>query len=488
MKRIILVLLPLLLAAACAFADSSVSALLAEVPGADVLSIHECGSTAVSIVRIDDDQLALCLLEDTADGWRLRFCSPDALFQDEPAPSITLVREDTFSWATRGMTFTAAREWDGTWGAVSQSVTGGGLESYTFTTIEWDAVAQEFIKTVEHRRNTDDSLLYAPLVIRLPAPWLADCVMLADFDISSYPWLEYEEYDGDWPEHDLIVDAASYLMPDWKCRGGSYTSDECFRFLMERKDGRPVFVGVTRELEMDVSTPMPAGTYFGVENFTDWLGSGNDSFYLQLNPDRKTWGLAAVMSWREDSEDLILSPAHIYHNHTRIVIGEHPWSDVTKIDWRTLPRYIIDGYHQTDSTRWAIVRNPDPADRLHLRTSADRHSNSKGKYYTGTPVTVLGVQGDWVHVHIAGHSGWMMKEYLEFGEHLITTAEYMPEFSFRGEQGNLYSLADHGARKQTMGSAYSWRICGILWDEWYHVWNPQENEYGFVLQKDVYLQ
>lgn len=497
MKKWFCLLLTLALLPLCvAYADSAEDALLSARPGARILTSVACNGTAVSVARVNG-RLTLFVQEKQGEQWEVVLSNPNALLQDEAVAdllpyidsSIPTLLLDSVSicWAYGDITFSSFRRDDGTWGPVNQVTQGspGGDGSYLTTALTWQADAQELNRNDAYY-DADGNFCWTSIQ-HVPAPWLTDCIQLADFDVSRYPVFIYEEYDGQWPDDPFIREAAAYLMPDWTLRGGSYTSDECFRFLMERNDGRCVFVGVTRDLTITVSAPMPDGTYFGVENFTNWFGCGSDSFFLSLNPDGKTWGLAEVMSWRESSEDLTLTPTHIYHSDTCIVIGAHPWSDVTTINWATLPTHTTAAYQQTDSSRWVIVRNPDPADRLHLRSYANRSSDSKGKYYTGTPAKVLGVYGDWVEVNIAGRSGYMMKKYLEFGDHLITTAEYMPEFRFKDDEGKLYALADRDARTTTIYDAYGWRVIGILGDEWYHVWHPQRNEYRFVLQEDVAL-
>lgn len=63
-----------------------------------------------------------------------------------------------------------------------------------------------------------------------------------------------------------------------------------------------------------------------------------------------------------------------------------------------------------------FVNNPNAADRLHLRKAPDQDSESLGKYYNGTAVTVLRSQGVWSEVNIgignAQQTGWMMTKYL----------------------------------------------------------------------------
>lgn len=68
-----------------------------------------------------------------------------------------------------------------------------------------------------------------------------------------------------------------------------------------------------------------------------------------------------------------------------------------------------------NSIRFAVVSNPDPADRLNLRTKPSTSAISLGKFYNGTPVTVLGTQGEWAYVELyKDFRGFMLIEYLSF--------------------------------------------------------------------------
>lgn len=65
----------------------------------------------------------------------------------------------------------------------------------------------------------------------------------------------------------------------------------------------------------------------------------------------------------------------------------------------------------------AYVCNPDPSDRLHLRLEPNQDSQSLGKYYNGTEVTVLRTLGSgWAEVIVGKSSGslqgYMMTRYL----------------------------------------------------------------------------
>ena len=65
----------------------------------------------------------------------------------------------------------------------------------------------------------------------------------------------------------------------------------------------------------------------------------------------------------------------------------------------------------------AYVNNPNPADRLNLRTGPGTRFASLGKYYNGTWVTVLDVTGDgWAHVRTDVIEGYVRAEYLQAAE------------------------------------------------------------------------
>lgn len=75
-------------------------------------------------------------------------------------------------------------------------------------------------------------------------------------------------------------------------------------------------------------------------------------------------------------------------------------------------RIGADANHVTPATPTAYVNNPNPADRLNLRELPDERSESLGRFYNGTQVTVLGVAGAWYHVDVGGRSGYMRSAFL----------------------------------------------------------------------------
>lgn len=118
---------------------------------------------------------------------------------------------------------------------------------------------------------------------------------------------------------------------------------------------------------------------------------------------------------------------------------------------------------------WAVVRNPDPADRLHLRVRPDRSAESLGKFYNGTPLRLLGQEGDWTRVALGteGPESWMMTRYLAFGGEMDEVEPVFPQLMYVLEQEErqpAYSAPRKGTEKELAGSIY---VVGVVEDEFY---------------------
>ena len=112
------------------------------------------------------------------------------------------------------------------------------------------------------------------------------------------------------------------------------------------------------------------------------------------------------------------------------VYGNHPYYDVTDLPFAEFPTTYEEAVQHLDRTNWAVVNNPNPTDRLHLREKPDRKSVSLGKSYNRTPVYVDEVRGEWAHVTIGRDlSGWMMTKYLAFGADMDKVECAFPQLS-----------------------------------------------------------
>ena len=142
-----------------------------------------------------------------------------------------------------------------------------------------------------------------------------------------------------------------------------------------------------------------------------WYTAGREIVYIQPHA---IGNMEEVIAMRNDS----------------YVYGAHPFYNVEAVDFAAFPETYAEMLAQVDSTNWAVVNNPNPTDRLHLRTEPDRKSVSLGKFYNRTPVYVDEIRGEWAHVTIGRDlSGWMMTKYLAFGADMDKVECAFPQLS-----------------------------------------------------------
>ena len=122
--------------------------------------------------------------------------------------------------------------------------------------------------------------------------------------------------------------------------------------------------------------------------------------------------------------------------------GTPAFADLFESDLNALPASGEQAAAQMDTVGWAAVKNPTPQDRLHLRSEPSKNGDSLGKFYNGTPLQVLEERGDWARVRIGlgknSLEGWMMKEYLAFGDQLRRVTQAFPELMTREEAQNRH--------------------------------------------------
>lgn len=114
------------------------------------------------------------------------------------------------------------------------------------------------------------------------------------------------------------------------------------------------------------------------------------------------------------------------------------------------------------------INNPDPADRLHLRSYPSTQAPSLGKYYNGAPITALEDNGKgWVRVRVGlapgSLIGWMQKSFL-LNTDKAAPASAMPQYRNAGiitvfQQPSNFSVSEQIEPNQVfslMGFSDSW--------------------------------
>lgn len=479
--------------------EAAVLALLqTQYPGCAVAHVDQWGDSAAAALEHDGTKF-LCIMERQDGQWRISVSSSTILLPDEGMPSTFFLDSDNaLYWTYSGLNevtfhFHASRAQDGLWyfcdeimmEIIENNETSRGVFE---TLLDWSEEMGCLIVT-ERLSDEDGNLFYEKAPLYFPAAWLTGKTDLRRFDVRQLPYLMETEYPGQWPDSRYLQRAAAQLMPGSAWQGGSL-SGSMLQLLMDKPDGTRVLavLDLTDGATLVESTPLPDEAYYGVENFTTSLGIHG---YCVTIGDYGTPGVTWLNGYESRAESLRFGPMVVssYDSPKGLLhFGVQPWADIRTIDWDALPPSLADAAGAIDASGYALVDNPDPKDRLHLRETPSRDSRSLGKYYSGTPVLIHRVKGDWAEVTVIGsgwqQSGWMMKMYLDFSDSLVIDPDMMPDWQFRAG-GMLYAAPDRNAEHRAVTNRSDWQVAGIIGDDWLHVWNPWTGEAGFTPADDA---
>lgn len=271
---------------------------------------------------------------------------------------------------------------------------------------------------------------------------------------------------------------------------------DVLRLLMRNAADELVFIGGVKAADgtwhFAESTPLPEDTILGVENFTHSLGIPSRKYYdcVSVEPYADgTWGVSMVMP---DDGGMVFLKKHLVYDgldEHEGNLGNHPWSDITVIDWTTLPMTEAEALAQLDSTGWAVVNNFNPEDRLHLRVSPDKDAASLGKYYNRTPVRIRKYGEEWCAVTVCGLEGYMMTKHLAFGEAMDAVEYAGPWLTWKEDltAHRLYAAPRASSAFTASTGEYgpSFYIMGVAGD-FYHVWLTNTEEYSYVRMDDLW--
>lgn len=442
----------------------------------------------------------LCVFEKNNDAWELAICNPKALKQSLSFPKIDFNNEYFLTWEYNidgnKFIFSSMRLED-KWGPVSQYAQFNDNKVYKeFHSLSWE---DNNCGKIAYKR----SIAYSDLTpiaedeepFYLPAYWLADERFLADFDVERFPAIGINDFTIRLIAGQYIKESAEKLVPNSECFGGFF-KDGDMHYFIQMKNGEKYYAIVDCSNKNTVSVIksalLPQDTQFGVENLATSLGIGG--LAVSVNSCGQNFCLDYIDTCKNYENNTVIYPRGVLQGGfiDLIYYGNHPWSDVSRIDWSSLPKSWREAAKQIDSSGYAMVNNPDPKDRLHLRMEPDKNSRSKGKYYNGTPVTVLETKGAWTHVEIGDAKGWMMSKYLYFptkGETLLCDMTASGNLAMSRQAIRVYDkprLSNDFLTPYTMHTFDpEMKVIGIIGNDWYHVWFPRDDVYGYVLQNSV---
>ncbi len=164
------------------------------------------------------------------------------------------------------------------------------------------------------------------------------------------------------------------------------------------------------------------------------------------------------------------------------LIGSMEGSDLLTTDFVSIPRNLETLKRAVNREGWAVVSNPKPEERLHLRPEAGNRDVSLGKFYNGTPVRVLETDGDWcrVQIGISGPEGWMMKKYLAFEDRMDSVEPAYPALELKEVYRDKAGWTDPQltTQEERLLKEASWDIVGFLEDTYILLSNDGECVYA----------
>lgn len=444
----------------------------------------------------DGEKQVLCLAEKINGNWGMVLANSAALRQDTALTSLLLDTDETLFWTyspdeATTESYHAVRQ-DGQWrvaGMMSSEIhANGNISEYHLSYS--DGRLQYSTYFCDENENILESDEYEPV----PAAWVDGLLPLISYDDARFP-KPNQYYTHSWLSEEATAKAAAELFPEDTFLGGCAERDH-LAFFLERPNGEKIIAccrfDENKGWRITRSTPLPSDTTYGFENFSSSLVIGD--LLVNVGPvDENTFGVTYIYNTADNVSGTCMfslgrnwitdEVPNGYDNR----FGDHPWGDIAVIDWNSLPHTMEEALETLDTSGWAVVNNPDPADRLHLRVKPERGAKSLGKYYNGTPVRILEKKGDWVRADIFGITGWMMKDYLAFGAagHAVEAA--FPARMPVEHQVDHFVYAQPEEAQPVFNSRHqqhSLVVLGIVGDEWYHVWFPQNGMSGYVLQSD----
>lgn len=270
-------------------------------------------------------------------------------------------------------------------------------------------------------------------------------------------------------------------------------SEDGLQFIADKPDGTRVLLccndtDPSDELQMQVteSSPLPPGTTMGIENFENFLNLSGQAYGVSIGlyPNGH-WAVTGFIL--QNCEQLTAGADYVSEDMTleSLIIGSHPWNDVSTMDWASIPRNRTEVVRSMNTTLWATPNNPNPKDRLHLRVEPTKNSKSLGKYYNGTPIRVTSYDREWTLVYIGGQVGYMKTQFLAFGNDVnnIKSAILQKEAVYPLTQ--VYWNNESEPSLLTREQVRRLFIIGVHQDEWYLVWEPATGRYGRVRQIDL---
>lgn len=429
-----------------------------EAEGEFALVLHKAGDNVLCVVRKAAGEAAYAFtLENTSavyDEDERDF--PSLRFEGDGDLLVYTYTDENGSFVS----FSAKRDADGVWGCVTATVRNGSFQE----TSELDAKKRWLCYTAV-QLDKSGSVLSETRLAPLPVTdEYAAQSTLARFDISQRSL---------WAQSGMSPCPALALLPYDVSPLGIDLKQNGFAVTAETTDGRRMLFlydldGEAYTASHPVALPQGASL--------DTFHTGERELFIGWEGNEAYFERGADGAWRYKGgyglDGFTVGGEWVRSYADETVYGMPPWKDLLQTDVSALPRSFAEACAALDQTGYALVSNPNPADRLHLREKPAKSARSLGKFYNGTWVQILETKDAWVRVRIGRLEGWMMREYLRDATEPVEPA--FPQLFLRDEEA-AYPLYARPSVSADVLETIPGRdgcidcITGVSGDEWFVV-------------------
>ena len=508
-RRFFLALL-MLCAAACAESETKLPQPVIDLcvqahPGYEIMTHDGWGDESrgqFALILGKDGDNILCMAERTQDdpAYQLTIDNTNAVYDGDVLPSVLIdTGGDTLFYTYydevgNSEHYHAVKQ-DGKWldvDTIQYEWVGGKIRSVHCGV--WDG----YLHYQEYEEDENENILqswdYAPIPVESA---FVDAMQLERFDINFH--------DAD-PIYGMFNISKILDLPEsWMWEKERLIAVDLKResavLLFERPEGAKILRIATL---VDGLYRLEESRYLPADMGMDAFHAGEGELYLTRAGGMMAYGFErqADGRWRMtymDAEERIMLPfggvccmeVSGLKRNNEIYYGTHPWNDLMEIDFEALPCTVKEAVMMMDQSAYALVHNPDPEDRLHLREQPDKRSTSLGKFYNRTPVFILERGKTWTKVRIGseeqGFTGYMMTKFLAFDENeKAALACAFPQkhlLDHYHETGvSMHSEINmNETTHQVFENNYGDFIIGVSGDEWYIVLRA-DGAVGYVPQ------
>lgn len=388
------------------------------------------------ILKQGDDNI-LCIAEKTEEdaAYQMTVDNTNAVYDGDQLPSLLIDTGGDSLWYTYVYEGDSSAHYgtlkeNGQWGRMS--VLSYWPKEDGFTGI-WGGVSDGMLCYEEtdedENENIRDRWMYAPIEV---SQEFAQSLELRNFDINTF---DTDPRDGLYPLLGNDAFVHSQTMAGYPLRDMDISTVHLAK-LFEMSDGLRLlrvddwdgtFYHTAALLRFADGTVMD--TYHAGDGQVI-VDSGGMTYSIE-RVDEGSWvmhGVDAESGVRAIGPDYAAPDGQttVYRND-EYIYGASPWDKLPRKGAPVMPEtapLLVSSYEvmaaQMDPSAYALVNNPNPEDRLHLRAKPDKGAHSYGKFYNRTPVRVLERGDTWTKVQIgcggAAMTGYMMTKFLVFDE------------------------------------------------------------------------